>query len=389
MLLLRVDRGHRAREKNKRKPVKKFIGWFIVLFVEIAAGMPLWSFAGSLVTAKSDMEVSVGFGLYGIMTLIGIVTIWVLMRQITRHTKIINRARKVGAQTKVLSLIMIGALMLMTNGCTKVPPGYVGIKVNQYGTQRGVQDFPIQTGQVWYNPFTTNVYQFPTFLQNVVWTRSRTEGSANDDSITFNSIEGAVINADIALSYGFKGDKVPEIFVRFRQDANHITQVYMRSKVRDAFSRVASTYKVTDIFGAKKQEVLNKVKADLNAELGPEGFYFDMVSFIGALRVDPLVEQSINAVIQANQRAIEAQNKIVQSQAEAQQEIAKANGQAQSILIQARAQADANDIIAKSLTPEMVQWQAIKTWNGVLPQVTGGAMPFVQLGQGSSLPFKK
>ncbi|MEK7201382.1 MAG: SPFH domain-containing protein, partial [Patescibacteria group bacterium] len=162
---------------------------------------------------------------------------------------------------RLANFLIIGALGIVLtivvtfSSCTKVPPGYVGIRVNQYGTQRGVEDFPIHTGRVWYNPLTQDVYQFPTFLQNVVWNNDPNEGNADDESITFNSVEGAVVNADIALSYGFTAEKVPNLFVEFRRDPEHITQVYMRSQVRDTFSRIASTMKVTEIFGAKKQEL--------------------------------------------------------------------------------------------------------------------------------------
>jgi len=50
-------------------------------------------------------------------------------------------------------------------------------------------------------------------------------------------------------------------------------------------------------------------------------------------------------------------------------------------VIKAEAQADANQILNASLTTNLIQYEALQKWNGVLPQVTGtGAMPFVQLG---------
>jgi len=268
------------------------------------------------------------------------------------------------------SLLFI-VLFLLT-GCTTVPPGYVGIKVNNYGKQRGVEDFPIMTGMVSFNLFTEDVHKFPTFLQNVVW-------QGDSESITFNSIEGAIVNSDIALSYAFVADKVPHLFVEFRQDAEHITDIYMRSHVRDAFSRQASAMKVVDIFGNGKQALLISVKTDLEQNLGPMGFRFDMVSIVGEMRVDDNVHKSINAVIEAGQRAIEAENKVRQSQAEAQQVIAKAEGDARSITLMAEAQAEANRRVAASLTSELVRWQAIQRWNGITPQVTGGAIPLIDL----------
>lgn len=279
----------------------------------------------------------------------------------------------------IVLLVVIG-IMTQFVGCTKVEPGYVGIKVNQYGTQKGVSDFPIQTGRVWYNPLTTEIYKFPTFMQNVVWTATKHEGGPVDESITFNSQEGATANADIGLSYSFNGAKVPEIFIKFRQDAAHITDVFVRNHVRDAFVREASAMKITDIFGPGKQKLLAAVTKDLRDALGPDGIEIESVALIGELRVDPGVKQSINAVITANQRATEAENKVRQSKAEAEQAIAVAQGRAQAILTEAGAQAEANKKVRESLTPELVQVKAIEKWDGHLPTYSGGgAVPFINI----------
>src|SRR5262249_22774853 len=157
------------------------------------------------------------------------------------------------------------------------------------------------------------IYQFPTFLQNVIWTRSLNEGRGVDESITFNSREGAIINADVGISYQFAADKVPNLFVEFRQPADVITNIYIRNKVRDALNREASEMAVTDIYGTRKQELLNDVQHDLEGELGPKGIHFDTVSFTSGLRVPPQVEESINAAIEATQRAVQAENKVAQS----------------------------------------------------------------------------
>jgi hypothetical protein len=47
--------------------------------------------------------------------------------------------------------------------------------------------------------------------------------------------------------------------------------------------------------------------------------------------------------------------------------------------VDAEGQAKANAILNASLTPTLVQWQEILKWDGKLPQVTGGASPFVSL----------
>lgn len=61
-------------------------------------------------------------------------------------------------------------------------------------------------------------------------------------------------------------------------------------------------------------------------------------------------------------------------------EVATAKAEAQKTIVQAQAQATANELLAKSLTPEYMQYQALQKWDGKLPQVTGGNTPFVNLG---------
>lgn len=275
-------------------------------------------------------------------------------------------------------LLGMCAILLIGTACTRVEPGYVGVKVNMHGQDKGVDSLPTVVGRVYYNPWSTAIYKFPTFVQQFTWTADRNEGSRNDDSITFNSVEGVVINADIAVAYAFQADLVPNIFARFRVAAEQITQGYVRSQIRDSFSRFASTMPIIEIYGAKKQELLNTVVADLNSRLGPQGFTFDMISFVGALRVPEQVKASIDRVIQAQNQAKEADAKVLQITAEAKQRVEKAKGHATAILMEAEAKAKANRVIAESVTPQLIQFEAVTKWDGILPKITGsGAVPLI------------
>lgn len=282
---------------------------------------------------------------------------------------------------KRISLVLaaVVAMFFVLYDVDFIEPGHEGIVVSLYGEKKGVQDYTLRSGAVWYNRFTEKIYSFPTFMQNVVWTKNADEGSPTDESVTFNSSEGAVVNTDVALSYQIDKNKIPHIFVELRQDADYITKTYMRGKVRDAINRTASSMKVTDIFGEKKQELLKKVKQDLDLELKEKGFIIDMVAFTGEMRVDPKVEESINLTISASQKAIEAENKVKQSKAEADQKIEEARGEAESITVVAKAKADANRILTESLTPQLLNYEALQRWDGVLPKVTGQTIPFISL----------
>lgn len=270
----------------------------------------------------------------------------------------------------VLSMMLCTALMF-ASGCTRVEPGWVGIKVNMYGSQKGVEDFPLKTGRVFYNPFTEEVYEYPTFMQNQAWTETATEGSPNNEAITFNSVEGSSITVDVGLNYTIDPELVPHMFIEFRQSVDTITHGYLRNQVRDAFNRVAGQYKAIEIFGEKKQALLDAVKADLDHKLREKGFLLDTVSFISAPRADAEVMRSITLVIKATQDAIAAENMVRQVEAEAKQAKAKADGVASAILAEAEAQAKANTLVNATLTPQLIQYKLLEQWDGVAPKVLG------------------
>lgn len=62
----------------------------------------------------------------------------------------------------------------------------------------------------------------------------------------------------------------------------------------------------------------------------------------------------------ATQDALREEERIRQAQAEADQEIESARGEAESVRINAEAQADANRLIGESLSPEVIQFQAVQ-----------------------------
>lgn len=279
----------------------------------------------------------------------------------------------------LLGVVLVFGVFFGACGLNTIEPGHVGVLVHKTGQQRGVQDVTAHTGWFWSNPITTKVYEYPIYTQSVTWTKDPHEGETHDQSITFNSREGASFNQDISLNYSFAPEKVPHVFVEYRRTPEDLTSTVIRQRVRDAFSLVASKYSAPEIIGEKKGELQNEVLKFLRDEFGPKGINIENVSMIGRPRLDPGVEASINNVIQATQNAQAAQNKVAQTEAEARQKIAEANGEAERVRIASEAEAKANDTINKSLTPTLLEYKRLDKWNGQLPQVTGGATPLINL----------
>lgn len=275
--------------------------------------------------------------------------------------------------------LLIGAVLLTAACNTVVPPGEVGILVKNTGTARGVNDYPVKVGRVFYNPFNETVYKWPTSTQNYTWTENKHEGSPEDESITVNSIQGAKVNFDLGVSITFQADSVPKMFIQFRKDADHIIMTYVRNEIRNALSNQASQMPIMDIIGGGKKMLQDSAEAIAQRKLAPWGIEISQLSIIGQIRVDEAVQASINIGLSAAQQAIAAENKVLQSKAVAEQEIATARGDSTAVVIRAAGQAEANRLNRLQITPELIQYTFANKWNGILPSVTSGAIPFFNI----------
>ena len=68
------------------------------------------------------------------------------------------KAKRCRNTTAIFRIVVLAGLLTGTGVCTKVEPGYVGIKVDNWGSQKGVQDYPLKTDMVIYNPLTEDMY---------------------------------------------------------------------------------------------------------------------------------------------------------------------------------------------------------------------------------------
>lgn len=330
-----------------------------VLLVVIVWG---WSVGASLLTESSDAAVATAFLLLATVVAL-VVAAWTLPPK---------------SRGPILALILTVTL----SGCTRVDPGWEGIKVDMLGGDRGAA-YPIVTGRVWYNPYSEDIYSFPTFLQRVVWTAQDGEGDAeNDESFTFRSREGYAFNVDVGMGVSFKPGRTPQVFIKYRREPEAIINGPFRDVVREAFVQAGSQMEGLVILGSGMTQLNTTVTDLVRKQLG-ELVTVEYVNVVGKPRVDAQVEGAINAVIQATQQANEAQERVRLKEAEARQQVAQANGNAEALLINAKAKADAIRIEAEALRQfgaQVLEMRAIEKWNGTMPLVTGGgSMPFISL----------
>ncbi len=151
----------------------------------------------------------------------------------------------------------------------------------------------------------------------------------------------------------------------------------------DFVKEVVPTYPIGEIL-PKREEIRQRAMKKLGDNLERYHIIVDDIYFAN-IRFSPGYEGAVEAK-QVAQQQVETQKQVLaQREIEAQQKVATAKGEAESIQVVAQGQARANDALSRSITPILVQYKSVEKWNGVLPQVSGGAVPFVDLSKMSGL----
>ena len=262
-------------------------------------------------------------------------------------------------------LVLLGlvfASLFLVNSCERIDAGHVGVKVDMYGSGKGVNDVTECTGVVFYNPITTKIYEFPTFIQHKEY--------KDDNSFVVNSKDGSEFSVSPIMNYSVQREKVPTIFAKYRRSLEEIEEGFLKTAVYDAFRLATNKYTADGLIG--NREVFEvEVRRLLEAQLLKEGFIINQ--FTSNLVYPDSFKKAINAKNNAVQSALMAENKVKQAEAEAKIKVATANGNAEALLANARAEAESNRLRQQTLTPMLLQQQWIEKWRGNVPTTQLGA----------------
>ena len=271
-------------------------------------------------------------------------------------------------------LLIVGSvlfLFLFIFGVERIDAGHVGVKVNMYGDGKGVDDVTEVTGWVFYNPISTKIVEFPTFVQHKEYKVVAEDGQVlSDESFVVNSKDGSEFHVSPLLNYSVKREKVPYIFSKYRVTLDEIEAGFLKTAVYDAFRVVANSY-TADALISNRQEFEAKVRQVLIKQLQPEGFI--LAQFTSNLVYPETFKKAIEAKNNAVQSALTAENGVKKAEAEARIKMATAEGNAQALLTNARAQAESNRLRQQTITPLLLQQMWIDKWDGKLPQYQTGS----------------
>ena len=247
----------------------------------------------------------------------------------------------------IIKILCVLTLVLSSCGYERIDAGYEGIKVNLYGDGKGVDDVSLVTGAVWYNPVTTAVYEYPTFVQTVDY-----------PPFSINAKDGSSFTVDPTISLKIVDGKSPEVFKKYRkEDIVEVINTTLYNYVKNAFRIQLNNY-TTDELVSKREEFEKSIEDRLSKELLAENFQLEQMT--SGLQYPQTLVNSIDAKNAAIQQALKAENEVKTIEAEA-------------LKIKGDAEAEYNRKISASLSVLIVQQDMIKKWDGKLP--TYGQVP--------------
>jgi regulator of protease activity HflC (stomatin/prohibitin superfamily) len=270
------------------------------------------------------------------------------------------------------TIILIFSMVFLMNSCERIDAGHVGVRVNLYGTGKGVGDITECTGWVFYNPISTKIYEFPTYIQHKEYIK--TEDA--DNSFVVNSKDGSEFHVAPIVNYSVQRDKVPFIFGKYRRTLESIEEGFLKTTIYDAFRMTANAYTAEELI-SNRQAFETKVRTKLDADLLKEGFIISQLT--SNLGYPETFKKAIEAKNNAVQTALTAENQVKTAEAQAKIKVATAEGNAQAMLATAKAEAESYKLKQSAITPMLLQQMWIEKWNG--------AMPTTQLGSGTNMMY--
>lgn len=182
-----------------------------------------------------------------------------------------------------------------------------------------------------------------------------------------------------------------EVTVNYRPDANSVHTLFkevglqyedriIQPAVEEVIKQVTARYNAEELI-TKRPLVKADIEQEITTRLNVYNINTDVIS-ITNFQFSPLFAQAIESKVEAEQRALQAENDLLRIEVEARQLAAQAEGLAAANIAEANGEAQAIKIINLALAenPNYLEWLKTQEWDGKLPLVVGnGATPFIQI----------
>ena len=294
--------------------------------------------------------------------------------------------------TGIIAFVVVFGGLAARDSMTQVEAGSVAV-VKQFGKVVDVFD----PGLHWKLPFIqeTVVYRTQEIVYETSANPAQSQADYTDYEVDTATSDGQQISARYTVRFRIDPAKAAWIVNNLGTESEMVEKV-VKANSRVWVRNILKQYPASDLYSGNvelaQQAIAERLAGDFTKE-GLELVFFGLrsIQFTEAYKnaVENKQIEAENIITKQNlakQAEYEKQRTITQAQAEAERQklerIGVAEGEAEAIKlkaqaeaeatrIRAQAQAEANRLIAASLTPEVIRWQAVQVWNGNYPLVMG------------------
>ncbi|HCY18850.1 MAG TPA: HflC protein [Deltaproteobacteria bacterium] len=255
--------------------------------------------------------------------------------------------------------MIIGALiivMLLMGGqpWSIVGPGQRGVLIRLGAVQKGV----FQEGLNFKMPFIDRVVRVNVQVQK---NEAKAEAASKDLQI---------ISTVMATNYHLIPEAVDEVYQKI---GLAFEDKVIQPAVQEVIKAVTAKYTAEELI-AKRGEVKSAIRTELTDRLVTFNIKVVEVS-VADFNFSRTFNDAIEAKQVAEQQVAKSRNELERIKVENEQKISQAKAEAEGLKIQRQ---EITESLLKLREIEN-QRKAIEKWDGKLPSVTGGAMPFIQV----------
>jgi regulator of protease activity HflC (stomatin/prohibitin superfamily) len=255
------------------------------------------------------------------------------------------------------ALLAIGALFIifsMMNPFVIVGAGERGVVLNFGAVQDSVLDEGLH-------------FRIPV-MQRIVKVDVRIHKSQTDAESVSKDLQDT--KSTIAVNYHVAPDRVNKIYQTI---GTEYKERIIDPAVQEVVKAITARYTAVELI-TQREKIRSEIKDLLKQRLVAYDILIDDFSIVN-FRFSQQFEQAIESKQTAEQLALKAQRDLERIKIEAEQKVASAKAEAESLRLQ-----------KENVTPQLIELRkieasikAIDKWDGRLPNITSGAIPFIDL----------
>lgn len=242
----------------------------------------------------------------------------------------------------IIGVVVILVLIIAGGAFVQIGPGERGVLMTFGAVQPGVLD--------------PGLHLKVPFMQSVARMNVQVQNSQSTETAASRDLQD--VSSTVATNWHILPGDAEWVYQQIGTESQLMSKV-IRPAISNAIKAVTAHYNAEDLI-VERDQVRNQIEIQIRKALAPFRVVVDAVN-ITDFHFSRQFAAAIEEKQVAQQRALQAQY-----------ELQKAKVVAQQRIVEATAQSAAQKLLQATLTPELIQQEAIAKWNGRLPQVVGG-----------------